>query len=274
MAPGIENLPRFDRPPLVETVLGVQFAPIVNLTAGHYGWFWKGHLDPSWTKAQDAPRLPNQVEKFGDQAGWSIPGLPVVIQGSSEPDRIVFVNSRDDSVIQIQNNKFYYNWRKRQGIYPSFAENYPEFRRYLQIFGDFLREAGLEATPHNQWELSYVNQIPRGALWESPSDWPAIFPGLFGPINLPTAHVTFEAVTGMWRFKIPARKGRLYIVAQNVKTEDNQEVLQVNLTARGPVVAGDDEWGLSAGMTVGHEVLVRTFRDISAPTALTHWGLR
>jgi len=274
MATDLQELPSFDRPPVVETVIGAQFAPIADFSAAHYGWFWKQYLDASWTKAQDAPRVLKQSEKFGDQFVWSMPAPPVVVQNAGEPDRIIFVNSDDERVIQIQSNKFYYNWRKRQGAYPSFVETYPEFRRCLGAFEGFLRDAKLEGISLNQWELTYINHVPKGTLWNSPSDWSSVFPGLFGRIGSPTAGTCLESLSGMWRFEIPPRRGRLYVSAQHAKIEDGQEVLQVNLTGRGPVVSDDEEWDLSSGMTIGHDVLVRTFRDLASPAALAHWGSR
>jgi uncharacterized protein (TIGR04255 family) len=270
----LQNLLSFERPPIIETALGVQFAPIARFSAGHYGWFWKQYLDASWTKSQDGPRLINQFEKFGEQAAWRVPSPPVVFQGPAQPDRIMFVNDGDDRVIQIQDDRFYYNWRKRQGDYPSFAETYPEFRRYLQTFEDFLQESGLEATLQNQWELTYFNSIPRGELWSSPSDWPAMLPGLFGRIDAQTDTLVLESFSGMWKCEIPPRRGRLYISAQHTKSENDQEVLQVHLTARGPIIAGDDEWDLASGMGIGHAALVRTFRSIASSAALSHWRAR
>src|SRR5947209_1584702 len=40
--------PKLDRPPVVESVLGVQFAPL-ELTTAHFGVFWKS-LGADWPK--------------------------------------------------------------------------------------------------------------------------------------------------------------------------------------------------------------------------------
>ena len=78
----------------------------------------------------------------------------------------------------------------------------------------------------------------------------------------------------MQKFEIPPRRGNLYVVAQHVKAKDGREALQVNLTARGPVIAGDQDWDLASGMAHGHSALVRTFRSIASPEARAHWGER
>ena len=39
-----EPLPKFDSPPVIETVLGVQFTPLANFTGALAGSFWKSRL--------------------------------------------------------------------------------------------------------------------------------------------------------------------------------------------------------------------------------------
>jgi uncharacterized protein (TIGR04255 family) len=264
-------LPMFDNPPAVEKVLGVQFQPIVGIGYGHYGWFWKSRLDESWTKTQDAPRLPDQFEKFGDQLTWGIPDPKFSLGGQ---DRMMLINSANDRLIQIQDTRFLYNWKKQEEPQRPFSELYREFDNCLRMFTDFLTEAGLLPTVPNQWEMTYVNHVPKGALWESASDWSTVFPGLFGRIQNPTANVKLEAMSTAFRFEIPPKRGRVHTQFQHAKTLDsNEEVLMLSLTARGPL-SGDEGWDLSSSMAIGHEALVRTFVDISSSAALAHWGLR
>ena len=63
---------KFQFPPVVETVLGVQFAGLPGYSTAHAGWFWKEYLEklnesPNriWSKAVDAMRLEDQFERFG-----------------------------------------------------------------------------------------------------------------------------------------------------------------------------------------------------------------
>jgi hypothetical protein len=272
METSYSQLPIFDRPPVIEKVLGAQFEPIAGFACGHYGWFWKTRLDESWVKAQDAPRLPDLFEKFGDQLIWSVPE-PKISFGAGQ-DRAMFINRDDDRLIQIQDTRFLYNWKKQEGLQRSFLEIYLEFERYLETFREFLCGAGLELKSYNQWEITYLNQVPKGALWEAPSDWPGVFPGLFGRVVNPTANVALESTSGTWRFEIPARRGRVHIQFQHAKTLDEREILVLNLTARGPLLPGAEGWDLSSSMNIGHAAIVRTFVDISSPAALIHWGAR
>src|ERR1017187_10040936 len=104
------TFPAFDNPPVIEKVLGVQFQPIANISYGHYGWFWKTRLDESWIKAQDAPMVVDQFERFGDKLAWGVPE-PKISFGAGQ-DRVMFINGNDDRLIQIQSTRFLYNWKK------------------------------------------------------------------------------------------------------------------------------------------------------------------
>lgn len=122
--------------------------------------------------------------------------------------------------------------------------------------------------------MTYFNGIPKGELWGSPSEWAEIFPGLFGRTDPGEIDLDCESSSGMLKFEIPSKRGRLYVVGQHAKSDSGQEILQVNLTARGPVIAGDKEWDLATGIATGHAALIRTFRAIASPKARSHWGER
>lgn len=53
----------FNKPPIIEFSLGVQLAPLVKLTNGHFGLFWQD-LDESWTVPCDQPPIQDQFEVF------------------------------------------------------------------------------------------------------------------------------------------------------------------------------------------------------------------
>jgi len=43
----------------------------------------------------------------------------------------------------------------------------------------FLADLQFDSPQPRLWELTYVNRIPKTDLWESPGDWPQVFPGLW-----------------------------------------------------------------------------------------------
>ncbi len=72
----MEQTPDFAKPPIVEFVLGAQFAPLENFTTGHFGLFWEQLGREEWPIAGEEPPLDPQFELF-DAPRWQniLPGL-------------------------------------------------------------------------------------------------------------------------------------------------------------------------------------------------------
>ena len=167
------------------------------------------------------------------------------------PTRVQFVNADDDRVIQIQDTRFLYNWRKRESVYPRFKEIYPEFRSRLERFREFLRAASLGDVALNQCEITYVNHIPNGELWEKPPDWHTILPGLM-PASTNRAGTRLESASGEMHFEIEPEKGRLHVSIRSGRLpEGGGELLELHLTARGRVDPDDPAGQLKADFELG-----------------------
>lgn len=258
---------KFENPPVVESILGVQF-PALAFTSGHLGWFWKSYLGESWPKATDAPPLTEGFERFDDQA-WGVPGIQIGV-APFRAARLQLRNVPEDRVVQVQNNRFIYNWRKRDGAYASYLERRKEFIALYGRFTDFVRDAGLGAIAPNQWEVTYIDHIPKGELWQTPSDWYRILPGLL-PVSRKISDLEFDNA-GDLHFVITPQRGRLHIAIQHGRTDADVEVLVVNWTARGPI--STQLGGLVEGLDLGHEVILRAFLEMSSPEARKAWERR
>jgi uncharacterized protein (TIGR04255 family) len=264
-----EPLPKFDRPPVAEVVLGVQFNRLIEYSAAHAGWFWRERLGSGFDLAKEAARLEDQLERFGDEVRWVPPG-GLLIRPGHQPDRIQIIDSLNDRMVQIQDSRFIYNWRKREAGYPSYGKLLPEFLARLTDFQAFAEKTGLGKLEFNQWEVTYLNQILRGDLWQSPDDWPRLIPSFYVPPR--GSGMTFESFNNEWHFVLPSNRGRLHVAASHGRVSpEGPEVLMLTLTARGPV---DFTKGLSlsTGLELGHEAIVTTFASMTSPKSHQHWG--
>jgi len=266
--------PKFANPPLVETVASAQFAPLDGFSTALVGWFWKGgFLSKEWTQVAEAPRLEDQFEKFDGKGGWGRHAIKLLPPG--QPERIQIIQRGGDRMIQVQNTRFIFNWRKQEGNYPGYTVLAQEFRELFAQFQSFLRGAGFEDGARlNQWEITYVNHLPKGELWDSPKDWGKIFPKLYYPAEGPGA--TLDTMGGNWRYTIGG-KGRLYVAMEHAKTMppdmEGGEVLALNLTARGPI-GGDHGVPLGEGLNLGHDSIVNSFTAMTSSEAQRHWERR
>ncbi|HNQ23511.1 MAG TPA: TIGR04255 family protein [Phycisphaerae bacterium] len=282
-----ERLPSFKHPPVIETVLGVQFDRLPGLTNAHLGAFWrwlqtlqgaewKGLSAQQWTDVTDVPAIDPVAEEFGDEQSWGpLVGKLKLTQDPSS--RLQIRNHAKDRMIQVQNGRVHYNWVKKDDApYPRYTSIRPDFDEVMNALTVFLAEAKLGEAHVNQWEVTYVNIFRRGTVWERLADLRGLLrlPPVLGAAVDPLKLETFR---GSWHYQIPPQRGRLHIELQHGRTAlggGEEEVLKMILTARGPVgdVSGDDTgWG--RGLDLGRAAIVRTFLLLTSPEAHAYWGL-
>ena len=181
-------------------------------------------------------------------------------------------NSDESRMLQIQNGRLIYNWIGQDGEeYPRYSDNIrPEFDEYFGRFESFVGGLGIDTVEPNQWEVTYVNQLPKGTVWERPADWAKLFKGIPGPF-MDTASASLESFQGRWRYEIPPKLGRLHVEVQHGRMGSSEgcEALVLKLTARGAITK---ELDLGAGLDRGRDVIVTSFRDMMSAEARERWG--
>jgi len=266
-----QNLPKFDSPPVIETVLSAQFSPLQNFTDIHVGWYWKNYLDPAWDQVNVVPRIDDSFEQFGGERTWR-PEKSLSILTAPESNRSQIVRSDSERMIQVQNTRFIYNWRKPEDSkigYPSYEEIVPEFSVNFSKFEDFVRDSEGTELKLNQWEVTYVNHIKKGELWDTTNDWLEIFPAL-SVMASDVRGQTIDNFRGFWTLNIDGNKGRLHIDMRHVRVggASGPEVLLLQLTARGPV---NEEVDLYSGFEIGHESIVLSFAEMTSTNSQKFW---
>ena len=274
-----DALPSFDRPPVVETVLGVQFKSLPGFCNAHLGAFWKDLggewcklLGKDWSLPTDAPTLESTFERFEGSEGWA--PLRSGFRLTGDPSaRLQIRSATGDAMIQLQNGRLHYNWLgKGGGDYPRYDNVRPRFDELLGGFKAFASNEGLGELLPNQWEVTYVNHMPKGSVWRTPSDWPSVLVGLPGAWAEPSA-VQLESFSGAWHFQIDPQRGRLHVEIRHARagSAEGPEVLRLTLTARGPA---SDEQSVGQGLDLGRKAIVTTFKEITSSKAHEYWGLK
>jgi uncharacterized protein (TIGR04255 family) len=184
-------------------------------------------------------------------------------------------------MIQVQNGRFHFNWigKGTSDGYPRYSAVMDEFKRYLNLFITFLRERNFGELKADQWEITYINQIPKDTVWKSPSDWS--FFKLLGSAPAETRFINEESFSGDWRFAIRDRLGRLHAQWKHgiTSTPDNTkeiEVVWLTLTARGSINSETEQstTKIMDGLDLGHNIVVCAFRDFMSDDANRYWGLK
>ena len=269
-------MPDYERPPVVETVLGIQFEPIANFGNAQLGAFWKSLDATEWVSVADAPPMPAQLEQFGDAV--RLPTQFRIRFGQELRTRLQIKNRAGDRMVQVQHGRLHFNWlNEGHASYPRYGRIRDGFNDVLQRFMAFIGRERLGEFRPNQWEVTYRNSIPKGTVWNSPSDWGFFKP--LGPVPTLPGLLEGESFSGEWHFVIPDRRGRLHILWQHglIPVQDNEleATVSLTLTARGPLVEGVDRLAaVDDGLELGHKTIVRSFRELMSDQANAYWGLK
>lgn len=268
----MSTTPTFEKPPVVELVLGAQFSPLTKLTAGHFGLFWN-ELGPEWAHPSDGSIIEEQFELF-DRPKWATQTASQLrIEPVRLPGRFLIEHKAKDRLIQIQATRFHLNWRKSGGFYPSYKKLIAEFEDKFNQFTKFANVFGLGTVTLNQWELTYIDSFPQVEYWQTPADWAKFLPGLFGPLYpYGELGLALEHRAAEWSYEIEHKQGRLHIAAAPGrwgKTDQNSLLLQ--MTARGPIGKGGAK-SLRTGLDLGHHAAVQTFLRVVNTETQTKWG--
>jgi uncharacterized protein (TIGR04255 family) len=271
-ARGTEGLPEFADPPVDETALSVQFAPIPNFGVPHFGLYWQ-RIREDFPKFEVHPALPNVAELFSE----SVPRQRALgIQLVREPDvRCWFLDHEGVRLIQLQRDRLIHNWRHRTGkeTYP----RYPSVRATLEaqwkILLALLRDEQLNSPVINQCEVTYVNHIEYEQGWAGYSELNKVIAGWSGATSgqfLPSLErANIEA-----HYRLPNDLGRLHIAVEPVlRGRDSREVLQLTLTARGAPKSPNTEHAFE-WLDLGREWVVKGFTDFTTESMHAIWGRR
>lgn len=260
-------LPDYDRPPLDEVVIGLQFEPLPKFRSAHLGLYWAS-IRERYPASEEHPPLPHLVEQ--SQLAPDQQQLKLIT--GVLPQRTWFLDKTGNCVIQIQRDRFLRNWRQTTGtdVYPRYGPLIEQFRKEYTGFRTFVEKEALGTPKINQCELTYTNNIDVASS-ESLGDLSKIL-AFMKPRNpedflpLPVA-ASLES-----RYALPENRGALYVrINPAFRGRDMKLILTLNLTARGAPLTGSDDH-VFQWFDVGHEWIARGFDQLTDPAMHRHWG--
>jgi uncharacterized protein (TIGR04255 family) len=108
-----------------------------------------------YPRSEIQPRIETPLESA------NIKQTPTIqLQLAPGQGRTVLISSSDEYLIQIQNNRFIQNWRRREAPYERFEQVRDRFWTNYRAFRAFLSEENLPEPTIQQLEVSYINWIP------------------------------------------------------------------------------------------------------------------
>lgn len=237
------------------------FAPL-SWSVPHFGAFWN-EIRSDYPKFEVHPPIGEINFEFSALKPQAIFNPPV---------RCWFINEESNRLIQIQNNRFFHNWRKPSPSAPylHYDELKPVFQKEWVRFCDFLTRYSLGAPNVFSCEVSYVNHLERGVGWQSFSDLPLVFPtiGKFDGREFVGKPETMLVNT---TYVMAPNEGRLRVAIQPaVRQADGKEIIQLSITGscRPPSVEIVD---LISCLDSCRDWVVRGFDDLTSSEMHKIW---
>lgn len=262
-----DDLPDYEKPPLVEVALAVQHRPL-PLRQGHLGLFWSRVIG-DYPRTQDLPPL-EPPSAMSDAHGE--PMITLELGSSPRVNRAWFVGHDDTRLLQVQADRFVANWRSRAGddSYPRFESILQEFSRSLETFDQVLGDNGMPHRASEQIEVTYVNWIPDCAL-------PELLVDLIRRDDDGVPGIrTDDRLAYRWVLEDEEPLPRsLQMNAHTARRKEGDRVIpgcMMTFTFSAPVPPeiGDDD--VQEAMNDGRNTIVRAFTAVTTPEMHDRWG--
>lgn len=251
------TIPSYKEPPVNEVVYGMRIRPSNKLLIPHIGLLWD-KFRTEYPRLQHA--LPISTTR-GELLIDIVTKLPI--------PRVWFISSSDDKLIQFQNDRIYFNWRKRESDYPRYEYMISNFETVFNVIKDFFSEFNLGKLELQEYELTYINHIPRGMGWETIDDLSEVFSDFIW--NKPKTRFLPIPKEVSWTagFPIQDQKGILTAsLKQGTRKEGELPVFVFELRALG----FDSEDTFRNWFDIVHEWIVRGFTDLTTNKMHKIWG--
>jgi uncharacterized protein (TIGR04255 family) len=272
MSSSAQGLPRFRKPPVVETVLGVYFRPLAKFALAQLGIVWDRYFREQFPKLEERPPAEEILEQFGEARLNAFPMVRWQVMDRPDTPRLWAASENGQHVIQIQKNAFFSNWLKTAGdvAHCPYLKRRQEFGQQLAQLEEFFQEQKLGQMEPTSWNVTYVNHIDYKGMDDLGPEvakkltvWTNQFSDSF--LDKP------DKLTLGFAFPMPDNAGRLNVnLTPVVLPKDKQQSLRLDLTARGQPKTKDIPGAISA-IDLGHEWVVRGFASLTRPEMHQIW---
>lgn len=245
----------------MEVVCGVHFGALALLQAPYLGFFWE-KIRKDFPRCHSVPPLTaNAIAMPNNQPAQ----ITVQLANMPELPRIWFIEENDTALVQVQQDRFLFNWKRTPDNdveYPRYPKIVERFKLLFGQFEAFLKEYELGSISPIQLELTYINHITYGGEIGRLREIGKVFPDLSWRPEPPKRFLP-EPEALNFRTSFPMPEGLLTIGLATAKRPDNADAfLRFDLAARGLPKDGEIwPWFDSA-----NEWIVKAFVDITDET--------
>ncbi len=246
-----DTLPSFENAPVSEVACGATFVALKEFTTAHGGLFWSRIRD-EFPEASHAAPLSTPTEGWFDQTL----GLPLPRQW--------FTSKNKQGLIQLQGDCLFFNWRRigEEDVYPRYNTVIANYKSYLTVFLDFLRELAIPIPSVTGCELTYVNHIPQEHGWKSVDDLSLVFRDMHWQKQAERFLPIPDNIAWKMQFPLPTTGVLTVSLSKGMRVKDRVPTLKLDLSAKATFQDKkfDDVWDW---FDLAHQWIVRGFADIT-----------
>ena len=261
----------FERPPIAEIALSVHFEQLDGLLAPHFGDIWQEFKNDQFGQIIEQPLVSPIIEKFPNPPG----GEPQVNFGSIPIlPRIWFIENNNNRILQVQRDRFTFNWRKIDGgqQYPGFSSVFESFEGFYNRFCQTITNLGVGSVKPLQYELTYIDQLIEGEGWHTLNDLAHIYNIFLDSQESSSFWSGVEFMNLRTSFPVQDLHGRLHFgVISAIKHPGQKRMLQTDFIARG--FPENAEYPIEAWFKLAHDQILDKFFSVFTEDIQTHvWG--
>jgi len=270
------DLPDYERPPVSEVVLSIQFASNAQFQIVHAGLFWNLIRDQFPNVSEQVPLQP-VFETFG---GPAIAAGPIQVQTFSSPPfpRFWFESEDRAYVLQLQQDRILFNWRaiSSGSVYPRYEALRERFTREVQRLAEFFEGQKIGSLSPNQCEVTYINSISLGEEDAGPYAHLDMITPLWSDKVRKIGGLEVERTVVQTVFILKSNEqpyGRLYVIFTPALRAVGvvRPIIQLEMTARG---RPENDTLDAAFRLLDQErhTIVRTFTGVTKEEMHKMWG--
>jgi uncharacterized protein (TIGR04255 family) len=255
-----DDLPSFDRPPVVEVAVGVHFLQLPGLTAVALVRL----VDDLWRSR--FPRIVEQPAAPPLSAPGRVPMMVFQLQTGIPPMRLWSLTEDETLLIQVQHDRLLLNWRKVKDDdpYPRYKRLRGDFAEVWREFCDYVGDRDYGVLQPSVAEVSFFNRVPMADAAEISAFVEVLNPEWRIGGQLATAYQLEREITDL----LP---GGHQNIALNYRPENGHMQLEISTRIDVDTATGEVSEVLDS-LDTAHRIGVLTFDTVTTESAHSAWG--
>jgi uncharacterized protein (TIGR04255 family) len=256
-------LPHFDSPPVIETAMGIEFAPLPAL-----GFLNLTKLQSVWAdrfpNVSEQPALPSTIDLSAGPRLQLLQGAPGVRAWAES------MPGTNGLLVQTQSDRLVLNWRKAfsaDGRYPGYASLRASFKQVWGELVDFVAANSLGVLAPTSAEYTYVNHVNLDAN-EFIEDALTIMTRPESELPGVPASAQFQVIRMVQESPSDPFTAQVQITGAP-QAIDGHTVLAMNVTTKALFATGGDPL---AALDAAHALSSHTFFNITTDEKHRDWG--